>query len=112
MSRPADAEWSVVGYDQDPVPGDPEMVAEIGLDLRDMADLIERQAHEIEVVASVREWQSKAAEKFRDNARDAVKDLRKAYHRLTSPRRPWVPPPTEPGTPPNCGRHRSRPTRR
>ena len=81
MSRPADAEWSVVGYDQDPVPGDPEMVAEIGSDLRDMADLIERQAHEIEVVASVREWQSKAAEKFRDNAHDAVKDLRKAYHR-------------------------------
>ena len=81
MGRPSDGEWSVVGYDHDPTPGDPETVAEIGLDLRDMADLIQRQAREIEVLSSVESWQSKAAETFRGTAHDAVKDLRKAFHR-------------------------------
>src|SRR5438874_2453104 len=81
MGRPSNGEWSVVGYDHDPTPGDPEMVAEIGLDLRDLADLIQRQASEIEALCSVNEWQSKAAETFRHTAHDAVKDLRRAFHR-------------------------------
>lgn len=81
MARPGNTEWSILGYDHDPTPGDPDAVSEIGQDLRDLAGLIWRQAAEIESLCSVESWQSKAAEKFKHTAQSAVADLRKAFHR-------------------------------
>ncbi len=66
---------------QDPVPGDPDSIVILGQDLHDIAYAIQHEAGEIEALASVKEWQSKAANRFRDAAHDAIATLRKAYHR-------------------------------
>jgi hypothetical protein len=71
----------VLGEDDDPIPGDPEAVAELGLTLHDTADDIWREAGEIKALASVEAWKSKAADKFRDAAGETESTLRKAYHR-------------------------------
>lgn len=81
MARPGVGEWAILGYDHDPTPGDPDTVAEIGQDLRDLADLIRQQAAEIDALRSVDTWKSKAADAFRDKAHGAVTDLRKAFER-------------------------------
>ncbi|GAA2039763.1 hypothetical protein GCM10009757_00970 [Streptomyces cheonanensis] len=82
MSRSsAGGDWSLVGESSDPVPGDPEEVATLGRELRQMADAIQQQAGEIEALASVENWNSPTAEEFRDKA-DGVSDrLRKAFDR-------------------------------
>ncbi|WP_194925540.1 hypothetical protein [Catenulispora pinisilvae] len=67
--------------DHDPTPGDPDTVADIGQDLRDLADLIQRQASEIDSLRSVESWNSKAADEFRGKAHSASSDLRKAFKR-------------------------------
>lgn len=74
-------EWAVLGEDRDPVPGDPDAIALLGLTLRDTADDIWREAGEIKALASVESWKSEAADRFRDAADDAEGTLRKAYHR-------------------------------
>ncbi|MDI5962037.1 hypothetical protein [Streptantibioticus silvisoli] len=71
----------MLGEDGDPVPGDPEGLALLGLTLRDTADDIQRETGEIQALASVESWNSDAADRFRDAAHDAVGDLRKAFHR-------------------------------
>ncbi|MFC4033918.1 hypothetical protein ACFO3J_20885 [Streptomyces polygonati] len=81
MSRPPAHEWAVLGESGDPVPGDPESVALLGLTLRDTADDIRRETGEVQALASVESWTSDAAGRFRDAARDTVDDLRKAFHR-------------------------------
>jgi hypothetical protein len=81
MRRPPVHEWAVLGEDGDPVPGDPDAVALLGLTLKDTADDIWREAGEIKALASVEAWKSKAADTFRDAADEAEGTLRKAYHR-------------------------------
>ncbi|MFK0111272.1 putative T7SS-secreted protein [Streptomyces sp. NPDC091217] len=81
MRRPPVREWSVLGEDGDPVPGDPDAIAVLGQSLRDVADDIRREAGDVEALCSVESWKSKAADTFRDTARDTLKPLRKAYHR-------------------------------
>lgn len=81
MRRPPVHEWAVLGESSDPIPGDPDLVAELGQALRDTADAIQREAGEIKALASVETWQSKAADAFRDAAGGAVSSLQKAFHR-------------------------------
>ena len=81
MSRPPAHEWAVLGESGDPVPGDPEAVALLGLTLRGTADDIRRETGEVQALSSVESWKSDAAGRFRDAADDAVGDLRKAFHR-------------------------------
>lgn len=81
MKRPPVHEWAVLDEDKDPVPGDPDAVAVLGQSLRETADAIWREAGEIKALASVKSWQSDAADRFRDAAGDAEGTLRKAYHR-------------------------------
>jgi hypothetical protein len=81
MSRPPAHEWAVLGESGDPIPGDPESVALLGLTLRDTANDIQRETGEVQALASVESWKSEAAGRFRDAAGDAVGDLRKAFHR-------------------------------
>ncbi|MFC7257746.1 hypothetical protein [Streptomyces lutosisoli] len=81
MRRPPAHEWSVLGEDGDPVPGDPDAIALLGQSLRDTADDIWREAGDVEALCTVESWKSKAADTFRDTAQDTLKPLRKAYHR-------------------------------
>lgn len=81
MSRPPAHEWAVLGESDDPIPGDPESVALLGLTLRNTANDIHRETGEVQALASVESWKSDAAGRFRDAANDAVGDLRKAFHR-------------------------------
>lgn len=81
MSRPPAQDWGVLGEDNDPIPGDPDAVALLGEALRNTADTIWREAGEVQALASVESWKSKAADKFRATAGDTVTDLRKAFHR-------------------------------
>ncbi|MCH5674224.1 putative T7SS-secreted protein [Streptomyces gilvus] len=81
MRRPAVDEWAVLDEDGDPVPGDPDAIALLGQSLREVADDIQREAGDVEALCRVDAWKSKAADAFRDTAHDALKPLRKAYHR-------------------------------
>ncbi|MFF4539147.1 putative T7SS-secreted protein [Streptomyces aureus] len=81
MSRPPAHEWSVLGEDGDPIPGDPDAIALLGQSLREMANDIQREAGDVEALSGVESWKSKAADSFRDTAQDTIKPLRKAYHR-------------------------------
>ncbi|MGW0996709.1 CdiA C-terminal domain-containing protein [Streptomyces sp. NPDC002523] len=81
MRRPPVHEWSVLGEDGDPVPGDPDAIALLGQSLRDVADDIWREAGDVAALCTVESWKSKAADSFRDTAHDTLKPLRKAYHR-------------------------------
>ncbi|MET7380129.1 hypothetical protein ABZT08_15155 [Streptomyces sp. NPDC005526] len=81
MRRPAVHEWSVLDEDGDPVPGDPDAVALLGQSLRDTADDIRREAGDVAALSAVESWKSKAADTFRETAKDALGPLRKAYHR-------------------------------
>lgn len=81
MSRPRAEEWSVIGEESDPVPGDPHEVARLGRDLRKTAKAILKQADEIKALSTVEAWKSKAAEEFRSEADEAEGKLRKAFKR-------------------------------
>ncbi|WP_406444078.1 hypothetical protein OHB14_34630 [Streptomyces sp. NBC_01613] len=81
MRRPPVHEWSVLGEDGDPVPGDPDAIAVLGQSLRDIARDIWREAGDVEALCNVESWKSKAADTFRETAQDTLKPLRKAYHR-------------------------------
>lgn len=81
MRRPPVHEWSVLGEDGDPVPGDPDAIALLGQSLRDVADDIRRESGDVEALSAVESWQSKAADTFRDTAKDTLEPLKKAYHR-------------------------------
>ncbi len=67
MSR-TDADWPPLWHD-DPTPGDPEEVAELGRRLRKMADMIDEQSRVIKALASVEGWDSEAGKGFHDLAR-------------------------------------------
>jgi hypothetical protein len=81
VKRPPAHEWAVLGEDGDPVPGDPDAIALLGQSLRDVADDIRREAGDVAALCAVESWKSKAADEFRDAAKDALKPLRLAYHR-------------------------------
>ncbi|MEU5753389.1 putative T7SS-secreted protein [Streptomyces sp. NPDC047829] len=77
-ARPKD--WSPI-YDSDPVPGDPYEVAQLGKELRSMADEIDKQARNIKALASVDGWDSDAGRAFHEIADDTAVRLKNAYDR-------------------------------
>ena len=82
MSRHAPQEdWELVGESQDPIPGDPEEVAAIGKELAGLAETILRQAGEIDALVQAENWDSDAADAFRDEADGVSGQLRKAHAR-------------------------------
>ncbi|WP_053135254.1 putative T7SS-secreted protein [Streptomyces ambofaciens] len=68
-------------YDSDPVPGDPYEVAQLGKELRSMADEIDKQARNIKALASVDGWDSDAGRAFHEIADDTAVRLKNAYDR-------------------------------
>ncbi|MFD0210154.1 putative T7SS-secreted protein [Streptomyces hirsutus] len=79
MSR-TDADWPPLWHD-DPTPGDPEEVAELGRKLRKMADMIDEQSRVIEALASVEGWDSEAGKGFHDLAGGTADKLKKSFER-------------------------------
>ncbi|MET7696934.1 putative T7SS-secreted protein [Streptomyces sp. NPDC005485] len=71
----------MLGEGSDPVPGDPDAIALLGQSLREVANDIQREAGDVEALCGVESWKSKAADAFRDTAKETLKPLRKAYHR-------------------------------
>ena len=81
MRRPPVGDWEVFGESDDPLPGEPDTVVMLGQDLRSIADALNQRADEIQALSSVDSWKSPSADAFRDQAGDAVKNLRKAFTR-------------------------------
>ncbi|MEU1262840.1 putative T7SS-secreted protein [Streptomyces cellulosae] len=79
MSR-TDADWPPLWHD-DPTPGDPEEVAELGRKLRKMADMIDEQSRIIKALASVEGWDSEAGKGFHDLAGGTADKLKKSFER-------------------------------
>ncbi|WSB48404.1 hypothetical protein OHA00_14115 [Streptomyces cellulosae] len=79
MSR-RDADWPPLWHD-DPTPGDPEEVAELGRKLRKMADMIDEQSRVIKALASVEGWDSEAGKGFHDLAGGTADKLKKSFER-------------------------------
>ncbi|MEU6555657.1 putative T7SS-secreted protein [Streptomyces sp. NPDC046915] len=79
MSR-TDADWPPLWHD-DPTPGDPEDVAELGRKLRKMAEMIDEQSRVIEALASVEGWDSDAGKGFHDLAGGTADKLKKSFER-------------------------------
>lgn len=79
MSR-TDADWPPLWHD-DPTPGDPEEVAELGRKLRKMADMIDEQSRVIDALASVEGWDSEAGKGFHELAGGTADKLKKSFER-------------------------------
>ncbi|MFD3629611.1 putative T7SS-secreted protein [Streptomyces sp. NPDC058698] len=79
MSR-TDADWPPLWHD-DPTPGDPEEVAELGRKLRKMADMIDEQSRVIAALASVDGWDSEAGKRFHEIADGTADRLKKSFKR-------------------------------
>ncbi|WP_406114093.1 putative T7SS-secreted protein [Streptomyces sp. NBC_01014] len=79
MSRRS-SEWPPL-WDDDPTPGDPYEVAELGRKLRKTADMIEEQARTIKALSSVEGWDSDAGRAFNEIADGAGDRLKKAFDR-------------------------------
>lgn len=79
MSRRS-SDWPPL-WDDDPTPGDPDEVAELGRKLRKMAEMIDEQARTIKALSSVDGWDSDAGRAFNDLADGAGDRLKKAFER-------------------------------
>lgn len=79
MSR-TDADWPPL-WDDDPTPGDPEDVAELGRKLRKMAEMIDEQSRVIDALASVEGWDSEAGKSFHELAGGTADKLKKSFER-------------------------------
>ncbi|MFJ3041765.1 MULTISPECIES: putative T7SS-secreted protein [Streptomyces] len=79
MSR-TDADWPPLWHD-DPTPGDPEEVAELGRKLRKMAEMIDEQSRVIDALASVEGWDSEAGKGFHELAGGTADKLKKSFER-------------------------------
>jgi hypothetical protein len=75
-----DADWPPLWHD-DPTPGDPDEVAELGRKLRKMADMIDEQSRVIKALASVEGWDSEAGKGFHELADGAADKLKKSFER-------------------------------
>ncbi|MEV8016835.1 putative T7SS-secreted protein [Streptomyces sp. NPDC086554] len=79
MSR-TDSDWPPLWHD-DPTPGDPEEVAELGRKLRKMAKMIDGQSRVIKALGSVEGWDSEAGRAFHDMAGGTGDKLKKSFER-------------------------------
>jgi hypothetical protein len=75
-----DADWPPL-WDDDPTPGDPEDVAELGRKLRKMAEMIDEQSRVIDALASVEGWDSEAGKSFHELAGGTADKLKKSFER-------------------------------
>lgn len=79
MSRPAD--WSPLGRDHDPVPGDPDVVARMGRHYVSTADAILRAATNLTAALAEGFGQAEAIDAIRDEAEDVARRIVRAETR-------------------------------
>ncbi|MFH8613272.1 hypothetical protein ACH4D5_37970 [Streptomyces sp. NPDC018029] len=77
-ARPRD--WQPLA-DQDPVPGDPERLEQLGRKLRKTADELERQVRHLKAASEVESWDSDAGKEFREKAKKCRGRLEAAHKR-------------------------------
>ncbi|MFD6432703.1 hypothetical protein [Streptomyces venezuelae] len=77
-ARPRD--WQPLA-DQDPVPGDPDRLEQLGRKLRKTADELERQVRHLKAASEVTSWDSDAGKEFREKAKKCRGRLEAAHKR-------------------------------
>lgn len=77
-ARPKD--WQPLA-DQDPVPGDPDRLEQLGRKLRKTADELERQVRHLKAASEVESWDSDAGKEFREKAKKCRGRLEAAHKR-------------------------------
>ncbi|MEU5580413.1 hypothetical protein ABZ791_14595 [Streptomyces huasconensis] len=77
-ARPRD--WQPLA-DQDPIPGDPERLEQLGRKLRKTADELERQVRHLKAASEVESWDSDAGKEFREKAKKCRGRLEAAHKR-------------------------------
>lgn len=70
--------------ERDPIPGDPDQVAELGRKLRATASDLNRQIANLKAIAEVDSWDSKAGKEFRKTSEGSVGKLEAAFRRFDS----------------------------
>ncbi|WAL97179.1 hypothetical protein [Streptomyces sp. Je 1-369] len=77
-ARPRD--WQPLA-DQDPIPGDPDRLEQLGRKLRKTADELERQVRHLKAASEVTSWDSDAGKEFREKAKKCRGRLEAAHKR-------------------------------
>lgn len=81
MARPSD--WSAVGMQLDPVPGDPAEIRQSASSARSIEQAIAQQVERLNSLKDGEGWESESGEKFRDSAGDLAGAIEKAKGRYT-----------------------------
>lgn len=79
MSRPID--WSPLGRDSDPVPGDSAEVERAGKSYQEVADAISLAARRLREIADHADLRSEAVEELRGKCREVADDIERAHTR-------------------------------
>jgi hypothetical protein len=81
MARPTD--WSAVGMQLDPVPGDPAEIRQSASSARSIEQAIAQQVQRLNSLKDGEGWESESGTKFRDSAGDLAGAIEKAKGRYT-----------------------------
>uniref|UniRef100_A0A942SWK7 WXG100 family type VII secretion target n=1 Tax=Neobacillus citreus TaxID=2833578 RepID=A0A942SWK7_9BACI len=81
MARPTD--WSAVGMQLDPVPGDPAEIRQSASSARSIEQAIAEQVRRLNSLKDGEGWESESGTKFRDSAGDLAGAIEKAKGRYT-----------------------------
>lgn len=93
MGRPAGNQWQPLGWDTDPVPGDPEVITEEARLLASVAEQINGQIEALKKISSDQTNFGRTADAIRSSASDLVGTLQvvaERYHRVSSALTGWV----------------------
>ena len=81
MARPTD--WSAVGMQLDPVPGDPAEIRQSASSARSIEQAIAEQVRRLNSLKDGKGWESESGTKFHDSAGDLAGAIEKAKGRYT-----------------------------
>jgi len=93
MGRPSGSQWQPLGWDTDPVPGDPEVISQEARLLASVADQINGQIAALKKISSDQANIGKTADAIRSSASDLVGTLQvvaERYERVSSALTGWV----------------------
>jgi len=93
MGRPSGSQWQPLGWDTDPVPGDPEVISQEARLLASVADQINGQIAALRKISSDQTNFGKTADAIRSSAGDLVGTLQvvgERYQRVSSALTGWV----------------------
>ena len=93
MGRPSGNQWQPLGWDTDPVPGDPEVISQEARLLASVADQINGQIAALRKIASDQTNLGKTADQIRSSANGLAGTLQvvaERYERVSSALTGWV----------------------